>query len=468
MLRRIVLTRGHEPLRDAWNARSFSVAPAASLLEKDVKVKGMVFDERYHPVRVPGESGLTVAQPTALGFDYHNIGLHAVRKSGAAYATVGLFDNHDAVERLKYDRADEVIGVYADPPIQPVPSYCRDKAVGSDADVAQKLGVSKLRKASLTGKKVRVAIVDTGIDGSSIPVAGGWGPVPGYTPGTSSPDHGTMCAFDVRISAPDAKILDYALLQSTGAGWSGFLSDALNAFANLLELLATSPGPLVVNNSWAMFDRAEDEPIGADGNYSANPDHPFNQIVGSLIEAGADVCFAAGNCGKNCPDERCGKHDVGAGQSIHGANSHPDVLTVAAVTVDHRRLGYSSQGPGGLSKRKPDVAGYSHFAGSMVWDVDAGTSAACPVVAGVIAALRQKVSVKKLPPPSMKALLQRTCNDINGLGWNPDLGYGIVNAAAALKGLNLDAVTNVKKTGGSTKSKKKKRSTTSKKSKRKS
>ena len=463
MLRRIVLTRGHEPLREAWDARSFGVARAASLLEKNIKVKGMVFDERYHPVRVPGESGLSVAQPTALGFDYHNIGLHAVRKPGAAYATVGMFDDHEAVERLKSDRPDEIIGVYADPPIHPVPSYCGEKAVGSDADVAKRLGVSKLRNASLTGKKVRVAIVDTGIDGTRIPVAGGWGPVPGYTPGTSPADHGTMCAFDALISAPDAKILDYALLQSTGAGWSGFLSDALNAFANLIELLETKPGPLVVNNSWAMFDRTEDEPIGSDGNYSANPDHPFNQIVGSLIAAGADVCFAAGNCGKSCPDDRCGKHDVGSGQSIHGANSHPDVLTVAAVTIDDRRLGYSSQGPGGLAQRKPDVAGYSHFLGSKVWDVDAGTSAACPVVAGVIAALRQKVSVKKLPPASMKALLQRTCNDIDGAGWNSDLGYGIVDAGAALKALKIGAVT--KKAGGA-KSKKKKRSTTSKKSKK--
>ena len=70
--------------------------------------------------------------------------------------------------------------------------------------------------------------------------------------------------------------------------------------------------------------------------------------------------------GANCPDGRCGDKDIGSGHSIHGANSVPDVITVAAVTIGDRRLGDSSQGPGGLSKRKPDLAGYSHFLGSEV------------------------------------------------------------------------------------------------------
>src|SRR5439155_103013 len=82
-----------------------------------------------------------------------------------------------------------------------------------------------------------------------------------------------------------------------------------------------------------------------------------------------------------CPNARCGAGDTGPGQSIHGANSHPDVVTVAAVTVTDRRLGYSSQGPGGLDSRKPDLAGLSQFAGSGIYEADSGTSAASPVAA---------------------------------------------------------------------------------------
>src|SRR2546425_2508135 len=50
-----------------------------------------------------------------------------------------------------------------------------------------------------------------------------------------------------------------------------------------------------------LFDRASDAPIGSPKNYSANPDHPFNQITGALVAAGADVFFAAGESGPRRP-----------------------------------------------------------------------------------------------------------------------------------------------------------------------
>ena len=192
-----------------------------------------------------------------------------------------------------------------------------------------------------------------------------------------------------------------------------------------------------MNNSWGLFDRASDAPIGSPENYSANPDHPFNQITGALVAAGADVFFAAGNCGADCPDGRCGAGDTGPGASIHGANSHPDVVTVAAVTVTDRRLGYSSQGPGALYSRKPDLAGFSHFKGSGIFPADGGTSAASPVAAGVAAALRQRFDTGRLAPAQLKGLLQRTARDLRGDGWDYDLGYGVIDAAAALKALGL-------------------------------
>ncbi len=444
MLRRIVLMRGHEPLQAAWSARSFSLA--APTLGETAKAKGLELDRSYHPVRVPGPAQFHFSPQVAVGFDYRALaGVSEpeikAAPAGASYAVRGDFEDQDAIERLKKERADEVVGVYADPTIRPfVAVYCGNPPVGNDKDVIRMLGGAALRKAALTGKKVRVAVVDTGIDKSVVPVSGGWGPVPGYVPGSvSPPQHGTMCAWDVKIAAPDALILDYALMQSKEQAWSGFLSDAVAAFADLIDRLQKSPGPLVVNNSWGMFDRAEDAPIGSPENYSANPNHPFNQITGSLVAAGADVCFAAGNCGgAKCHDVRCGKHDIGPGHSIHGANSHPDVISVAAVTVDQRRLGYSSQGPGGLSRRKPDLAGYSHFLGSQVegaGEPDSGTSAASPVVTGVVAALRQKLDPAKVPPSSMKALLQRTANDLDGNGWDEDLGYGVIDAAAAVKSM---------------------------------
>jgi subtilisin family serine protease len=432
MPRRIMLIRKHDWLHQAWQSRSFG--PAGGELERQVKVPGLALDDTYHPVLVLWRRVSPAQRPAARGFDYARGGLIDT------YAVRASFDDEDAVHRLRHDRGADIVGVFADPAVSVFPSsYCGSAAVGTAADVARRLGVPTLRTLGLTGKDVHVAVVDTGIDGRRIPVAGGWAPVPGYVPGTARPGHGTMVAYDVGIAAPDAELYDYALLQTQGETWGALLSDAIAAFADLIERVNATPGRWVVNNSWGMFDRTEDGPIGSPENYSANPEHPFNQITGSLVAAGADVFFAAGNCGAPCPDGRCGTADTGPGQSIHGANSHPDVVTVAAVTVTDRRLGYSSQGPGGLHGRKPDIAAFSHFKGSGVWAVDGGTSAASPVAGGVAAALRQRFSASVLTPAQLKGALERSARDLDHRGWDYDLGYGAIDAAAATRALGLDA-----------------------------
>src|SRR2546426_1287204 len=178
MPRRIVLIRSHDPLQEGWRQRAFG--PAGLLLEERVKVAGVRFDETYHPVQVWRRSG--------------RVATYAVRVEA---------DDDDAIHRLRRDRQAELVGVFADPAVSPVPSvYCGDAAIGATADVARGLGVPALRRAGLTGGGVQVAVVDTGIDGSRIPVVGGWAPTPGYVPGSSAPNHGTMAAHDVRIAAP--------------------------------------------------------------------------------------------------------------------------------------------------------------------------------------------------------------------------------------------------------------------------
>src|SRR5256712_8167318 len=426
MARCIVLIRSHEPLQQGWRQRSFG--PAGPLLDDRVRVAGVRFDETYHPVQVWRRSGGGDAPPAASGFNYGGVG------PADTYVVRVEFDAEAAIDRLRRGRHPEIVGVFAAPAVSPFPSaYCRDAPVGATADVARRLGVPALRRAGLTGGGVHVAVVDTGIDGSRIPVAGGWAPIPGYVPGSSAPNHGTMVAYDVRIAAPDAQIFDYALLKSQAGTWAAFLSDGIAAFADLVERVHAAPGRWVINNSWGLFDRANDAPIGSPENYSANPDHPFNQVTGALVAAGADVVFAAGHCGADFPDGRRRARDTGPGASIHGANSHPDIFTVAAVTVTDRRLGYSSQGPGALYSRKPDVAGLSHFAGSGIYPADGGTSAASPVAAGVAAALRQRFATDRLAAAPLQGLLQRTARDLQGDGGDYDLGYGVIDAAAALR-----------------------------------
>jgi subtilisin family serine protease len=250
-----------------------------------------------------------------------------------------------------------------------------------------------------------------------------------------------MCAYDVGIAAPKATLLDHALLQSETPGetaMSGLLSDAVLSYSRLLEIIQAIPASrrsLVVNNSWGMFSSTWDFPVGHPGNYSDNPAHPFNVIVASLEAAGADILFAAGNCGRDCPDSRC---QFGTSRPICGANSHPSVLSVAGVDTRKRRVGYSSQGPGRIAPDKPDLSSYTHFTGSGVYPADGGTSAACPVATGVVAAVREKYPSSVLTPAELRALLFKTAQDLGGTGFDHDFGWGVIDAqrlAASLAGV---------------------------------
>lgn len=370
-------------------------------------------------------------------------------RSGAASLVVrGEIPDDDAGAFAALSDAPGVVGVFADPIIQPVLTCGGDAAVGDWKEVGTLLRRDDLRAAGLTGEGVAVAVLDTGINATkvtqisgkqiTIDAARSWNPagVTG-TAGKFEVDHGTMCAFDALIAAPEASFIDIPLLRSTREGGSeldGLLSDALAAFAHLRRVLDEQPAErraLVISNSWGSFSPRWDFPVGQPGNYSDNPNHPFNVIVGSLDAAGADILFAAGNCGRDCPDGRCAYPE----RPISGANSHPSVLSVGGVDTTGQRVGYSSQGPGRLSERKPDICSYTHFLGSTAFganEPDTGTSAACPVLAGLVGAIRTEWSATALPPAKLRELLFRTATDKGGNGFDHDYGHGIADAGALL------------------------------------
>ena len=342
-----------------------------------------------------------------------------------------------------------VVGLYADPVIENCLTCIGDPPVGTHRNVARLLEVDKLTKAGMTGQGVNLAIVDTGMNVAHLRAKGQpakLGTNKHFTPagvttrpGKHAVDHGTMCAFDAGIAAPQATYLDHAVLLSQTAGptvMAGLLSDAVQSYAKLRRVLDAMPAnrrALVVSNSWGMFDPSWDFPVGHPGNYSDNPRHPFNVIVASLEAAGADILFAAGNCGRDCQDGRCRFRR----RPVCGANSHGRVLSVAGIDTKRKRVGYSSQGPGRLAAQKPDVAAYTHFKGSEVFapDPDGGTSAACPVLAGLVAAVRTKYSATRLSPASLRALLVKTADDLGGVGYDNDHGWGTTNTTALLAAL---------------------------------
>lgn len=400
----------------------------------------VVIDRDYPPVVLP--------KPIAGGTPADQLTYSTAAADASVLVRGEIADEEVArvVPRLTAARAIE--GVFADPMIESIITCGGTPAVGDWRDVERLVRIGELAAGGLTGRSVALAVVDTGINAARIeqvrgePViidrARSWNPtgVTG-TAGRFPVDHGTMCAFDAMIAAPQATFLDLPVLRSRrrgGTAMEGLLSDALAGYAHLRTVLTDQPAEsraLVVSNSWGAFSPQWDLPVGDPGNYSDNPAHPFNVIVGSLEAAGADILFAAGNCGRDCPDGRCAYPD----RPITGANSHPSVLSIAGVDTTGLRVGYSSQGPGRLTAQKPDICGYTHFLGSTAFgatEPDTGTSAACPVAAGLVAAIRTRWPATELPPARLRDLLRRTATKLGAAGFDNDYGYGIPDTTALL------------------------------------
>lgn len=422
-VRKIVVFRPQEWLQEGFRTQSFAASWHGL---KQRVTPGMYFNDAISPVRVPHHDETGSTEILGSGFEYSG-------RAGHGYALSVEFKDDEAATRFAADNREDVEGIYSDPEIEACAVVCPSGAVGTDADVRQKLNLASLQAGQMDGRGVKIMIVDSGIDQTKIPVAGGFSPNPSVSPGNSPSGHGTMVAFDALIAAPRAMIYDYPLLTTTAGGrWVGLLSDGLRVLSEIMVTCLQVPGPMVVVNSWALYDRRTDAAVGNPQNYCSNPRHPFNTIISALTAAGIDVLFAAGNCGATWPDQRCGLSDRGAGNSILGANSHPDVISVAAVTINDDVLGYSSEGPGALYANKPDIAGFSHFTGSGVSPVDSGTSSACPVVAGVVAALRSKSSIRDVPPATLKNSLLQSARRVGNPGWDPQTGAGVIDAGAAL------------------------------------
>lgn len=299
------------------------------------------------------------------------------------------------------------------------------------------LGVEKIWSDGYRGQNIIVGIIDEGVNDGEYPVVGGFSrPNAGRRPGAAPIDsHGSMCAADVLVSAPAARIYDYPFL---GVPRSG---GALQMFQAVLDQRRRDGTPHLTTNSYGFVGVPDANRFPNHEVHDTN--HPVHRKVREVVGSGAPAFFAAGNCGQDCPSGRCQASGIGPGRSIHASNSLEEVISVAAVNAEHDRIGYSSQGPGMFFPQKPDVASYSHFfgnfgpgrpAGGGVGDFDNGTSAATPVAAGVGALLLS--AFPNLTPQELKDTLVAEAASIGtGLGWNRDYGHGVISAAATYNAL---------------------------------
>ncbi len=307
---------------------------------------------------------------------------------------------------------------------------CRPFRPGvSVATIRELLGVARLWKDGFRGQNIVVGILDEGVH-SSYPVVGGhetamekrWGRAP-------ITSHGSMCAADILVAAPAARLYDYPFLGQPSSG------GALAMFQAVLAQRAIDGTPHLTNNSYGFVGVPQRDHAPRHEIWDRN--HPVHRKVREVVAAGVPCFFAAGNCGDDCPSGACHSSGIGPGNSIHASNSLAEVITVAAVNSVHERIGYSSQGPGMFERAKPDIASYSHFFGNFgpgrpggtAQPFDNGTSAATPVACGVGAALLSAFA--NLTPAELKAALMDSATDLGEPGRDFLTGTGVVNAAAA-------------------------------------
>ncbi|MYW33235.1 S8 family serine peptidase, partial [Streptomyces sp. SID2119] len=260
------------------------------------------------------------------------------------------------------------------------------RKVALDRSVAQ-IGAPTAWKAGYTGKGVKIAVLDTGVDGTHVDLKGKIVAAKNFT---TSPDlkdrigHGTHVASTAAGSgaksggkfkgaAPDAKLLAGKVLGDDGFGDdSGILAGMEWAVAQ---------GADVVNLSLGGLDTPEVDALEA----------AVNKLSATK---GVLFAIAAGNEGS----------DAG---TVGSPGSAEAALTVGAVDVNDKLAGFSSRGPrvgdGGI---KPDVTapGVAITAASAKGSEIAlevgenppgyltidGTSMATPHVAGAAALLKQQ------------------------------------------------------------------------------
>lgn len=259
-----------------------------------------------------------------------------------------------------------------------------------------------------TGKDVKVAVIDTGVDSSNKQLSSAVSGGKSYVGGSATKDiegHGTRVAGIIGARplkgtgfvgiAPDAEILSYRYTGGEGEkqGNAGTMADAIAD--------AVAKGARIINISSDTQNKKDDPTLAA--------------AVANAVSKGVLIVAAAGNDGAD-----------GKPANTYPA-AYPGVLAVAASDRNDERAFFSQAGDM-VDVAAPGVGMVSTvpLGGQCTAD---GTSFAAPYVAGVAALLKQK-------NPGWNAAQIATRIEETaqrpGRGPNQYIGWGVVDPVAAL------------------------------------
>lgn len=295
-----------------------------------------------------------------------------------------------------------------------------DDAVHTMLDASVPLiGAPQVWQAEVTGRGIKVGVVDTGIDPNHPDFAGRIAQSKDFT-GEGDLDnngHGTHVAGIIggsgaasatkyRGVAPECSFYIAKVLRGNG---SGRMSDVMAGVE-----WAAQQGAQVINLS-----------LGSDG--ACDGSDALSVLCDAAVAQGAVVCVAAGNAG---PDP----------STVGSPGCAKTVITVGATTKSDQVANFSSRGPTSDGRIKPDVC----FPGASIvacrasgttmgtpidaWYTNAsGTSMATPHATGTCALLLQ--AKPGLSPQQIKEILMNTAKDL-GLDANTQ-GKGRAQVFAA-------------------------------------
>jgi subtilisin family serine protease len=152
---------------------------------------------------------------------------------------------------------------------------------------------------------------------------------------------------------------------------------------------------------------------------------PSSAVEAALLNANADgvvVIASAGNSG--------GPSDAGYGDMAPDSfpAEYPGVISVGAVDDNGDVAGFSSDNLS-VQLAAPGVSVPAQGRDGQYWWVS-GTSPACALVAGVAALIKSRYP--GLAPDLVVSALITTTTERPGKGYDNEMGFGVVNAAAAL------------------------------------
>ncbi|MCX5787892.1 MAG: S8 family serine peptidase [Elusimicrobia bacterium] len=249
-----------------------------------------------------------------------------------------------------------------------------------------RLGAHKLWARGLTGKGIKVAVVDNGVDFSHPDLRGSGTVFENFTRDRgdhTKGGHGTPMASIIHAIAPDAEIQSYQ-------AWSNadlpgvVLNEEESLKATLAAMDAARKNGADIINMSGGFTMG----YGSD---------KINKKIKELTDAGIVVIISAGNEGDKMP----------SGMQVRSPATSPEAIAVGAVDYHGQKAAFSSKGPVFNPKDftlsdKPDIYAYGvntkaaaqlpasiYEAEPAPYFYVSGTSPAAPHVSGVAAAMLQ-------------------------------------------------------------------------------